>query len=72
MLIDCHSDRHDLVRQRVAQFWPCPPVDDPRRQVEQQINDAWRLTVEQVGVKLLKLWPNARQAGERSKQRIED
>jgi hypothetical protein len=40
--------------------------------VEQQINDAWRLTVEQVGVKLLKLWPDARQAGERSKQRIED
>ena len=40
--------------------------------MEQQIDDARRLAVEQAGIELLQLRPDAGQAGERGEQRIED
>ena len=71
VLVDRHGDRNDLIRQSIAQFWPRAAVDNARRQVKQQIDDARRFAVEQAGVKLLQLRPDAGQAGERGKQRIE-
>ena len=40
--------------------------------MQQQVDDAWRFAAEQLGVEHLQLRPDAGQAGQRGKQRIED
>src|SRR6185312_13859275 len=72
VLADSHRDRNHLTRLYVAQFWPGPPVGRARRQVKQQVDNAWRFAIEQPRIKLLELRSNAGKAGERGKQGIEN
>src|SRR5262249_28069995 len=72
MLADCQRNSDHLTRLDVAQFRPGAPVDRAGRKVEQQINNARRLAVEQPNIKLLELRPHAGKASERGKQGVED
>jgi hypothetical protein len=72
MLADCHFDGNHLTRLYIAQFWPGPPVGRARWQVEQEVDNARRFTIEQPRIKLLELRSNAGKAGERGKQGIEN
>ena len=72
VLTDDNRDSHDLSRLDVAEFWPCPAVDDARGQMKQKIDNARRLVVEEAGVKSGKFWPDAREARDRRKKRVEN
>jgi len=70
VLADCHFDGNHLTRLYIAQFWPGPPVGRARWQVEQEVDNARRFTIEQPRIKLLELRSNAGKAGERGKQGV--
>ena len=71
MFADGDRDGDERSRHDFVLFWPCAPVNRPRRQVKQQIDDTRRLHVEQPGIKLRELGSDAREAGERGKQGVE-
>jgi hypothetical protein len=72
VLADCHRNSNHLTRLYVAQFWPGPPVDRARWQVKQEVDNPRRFAIEQPRIKLLEFRSNARKAGERGKQGIEN
>ena len=71
MAVDRHRHGHDRVGHDVAQLRPRAAVDRAGRQMEQEIDDARRLALEQPREQLLELRPDAGQAGQRGEQRIE-
>ena len=64
MLADRDRDGDDLAGLYVAQLRPRAAIDRAGRQMEQQIDDARRVAVEQPRIKLFQLRPDAGQAGE--------
>jgi hypothetical protein len=71
VFVDGDGNGDHLAWLHVAQLRPRAAIDGAGRQVEQQVDDARPLAVEQSGVELFQPRPDAGQAGERSKQRIE-
>jgi len=72
MTIDRDFQRHHRSRNRLADFWPRPAVDDAGRQVQQQIDQPRRLiAAEQIAQQLVLLRPDAWKGRDRRKQRIE-
>src|SRR5260221_7622270 len=71
MLSDSDFDSHDLTRLYVPKFRPGTAIDHARRQMKQHIDDTRRLAVEEPGIELPQLGPNAGQAGERREQGVE-
>ena len=68
MAVDGDRDRDHLAGDDVGELRPRAAVDGAGRQVEQQIDDARRLVVEQPGIERFQLRPDAGQAGERGEQ----
>ncbi len=68
-----HRHRHGdhLAGLHVAQFGARAAVDGARRQMKQEIDHARRLALEQPGIVLFQLRPDAGQAGERGEQGVE-
>ena len=71
MLLDRHRHGDHLARLHLVELGPGAAVDGARGQMQQQVDDARRLAVEQPGIELLQLRPDAGQAGERGEQGIE-
>ena len=71
VLVDGDGDGDHLARLHRVELWPRAAIDDAGRQVKQQVDDARRLAVEQPGIELFQLRPDAGQAGERGEQGAE-
>jgi hypothetical protein len=72
--LDGDGDGNDRVRPHLAQLRLIAPVDEPGRQVKQEVDDARRLALarQQARKKLLQLRPDAGQGGEGCEQRVKD
>ena len=72
MPVDGDLKRHDGAGNRVADFRPRAAVDHARRQMQQQVDEARRvIAAEQIAEQFVLLRPDAAEAGDRRKQRIE-
>ncbi len=72
MTVDRHLQRHHGSRHRVADFRPRAAIDHAGRQMQQQIDQPWRLVAaEQIAEQFVLLRPDPGKAGDRRKQRIE-
>jgi hypothetical protein len=71
VLVNGDRNGDKLAGLHFVELWPRAAVDRAGGQVKQEVDDARRLAVEQPGVKLLQLRPDAGQAGKRGKQRAE-
>jgi hypothetical protein len=71
--IDRHRDRHHGVGLDVAKLRLLAAIDEPGRQMKQEIDKARRLavTADQALEQLLQLWPDPRQRRHGGKERIE-
>ena len=68
VLVDRDRYGDDLAGLHLVELRPRAAVDDARGQVKQQVDHARRLVLEQPGIELFQLRPDAGQAGERGKQ----
>ena len=71
VLVDGDGDGHQLAGLHLVELGPGASVDRAGGQVKQQVDHARRLAVEQPGIELFQLRPDAGQAGERGKQGAE-
>ena len=70
--VDRHFQRHHGSRHRVADLRPRAAIDHARRQMQQQIDQPWRLVAaKQVAKQLVLFRPDAGKARDRREQRIE-
>ena len=71
VLLDGDRDGDHLAGLHLVELRPGAAVDGAGGQVKQEIDDARRLAVEQPRIELFQLRPDAGQAGQRGKQRVE-